>query len=332
MKVMMIVMHERRAILDRLYESIAGSFEHFELYRLTTAEQENLGKFFKKHDPLDYDRVVISSRLKRLIPQSRLLRLIPGLVFFEYDAWQNYMPESTYFGAYTRFYKQVEGCRVVSSGYQITNALKADGVDAVFVPKGFDDSAISNRKTVRDIPAAFIGSLTHADYRRRADTLNAIAERIPLQIERTDSGEEYVQMLNRIKVFVNADSGMQEYMLKNFEALGAGCILLTENQGHEENAALGFEDMKNVLLYSSVEQAAEKLGLVERDPVFASQIAIEGEALARRAYGFSILGQRIADAIALPMRAKPVQFNVIDRIYTFIFCRWLFKHAKTIQH
>ena len=323
MKVMMIVMQERRAILDRLYESIADSFEHFDLYRLTTSEQKNLVQFFKRHNPLDYDRVVISSRLKRLVPQARLLKLIPGLVFFEYDAWQNYMPESAYFGAYTRFYRDIEGCRVVSSGYQVTKVLKADGIDAVFVPKGFDDCAILNRDVVRDIPAAFIGSLTHADYRRRADMLNAIAALVPLRTERTDSGEEYVKMLNRIKVFVNADSGMQEYMLKNFEALGAGCILLTENQGHEENEALGFEDMKNVLLYSSVEEAIEKLGLVERDPVFASRIAMEGEALARNSYGFSLLGKRIAEAICLPIHEKQAHLNLLDRIYAFIFCRWL---------
>ncbi len=322
MKVMMIVMDEQRVILDWLYESIGRSFDSFSIFRLSSDEQKNLGAFFKRNNPLKYDRVVIFSRLKRLASQHRLLRIIPGVVFLEHDACQNYMVDSPNYGAYTRFYRHIPGCRVISSGLQVTENLRKEGVDAEFVSKGFDDKFIENRHSVRDIPAAFIGSVKHGAYRKRSEMLAEIAHQTPLRIERTESGEAYVAMLNRIRVFVSADSGMKEYMIKNFEALAAGCILLTEDQGKSENEALGFCDMENVMLYRTASEAVEKIAIIESDPGLGRRIAKAGEALASERFGFSTIGPKIAEVISKPLPQQS-GLNVVDRMYIRLFHPWI---------
>ena len=107
--------------------------------------------------------------------------MIPGLVFLEHDACQNYMTESSNHGAYTNFYRHIPNCRVISSGRQVTTRLQEDGIDAEFVSKGFDDKFIKNRHGIRDIPAAFIGSIKHEAYRKRSEML---AETLKTQIGR----------------------------------------------------------------------------------------------------------------------------------------------------
>ena len=125
---MLLVMEGRRSILDRLYESISGSLPRCDIFRLDSSQQENLAGFFRENDPSGYERIVISSRIKRLLGQERVLSLIDGLVFFEYDAWQNYVPEDKYFGQYSRFYRAIPGCRVVSSGCGVARRLRAEGI------------------------------------------------------------------------------------------------------------------------------------------------------------------------------------------------------------
>lgn len=329
MKVMMIVMDEQRVILDSLYEAISSSFDTCTTLRLDSDAQRNLSACFRQHNPLAYERVVIFSRLKRLEPQTRLLRLIPNLIFLEHDACQNYMTESQNHGAYSRFYKAVPGCRVISSGFQVSEGLRRDGIDAHFVAKGFDGRLIKNRHGQRDIAAAFVGSIKHAVYRKRKQMLEDISHRAPLRVERTNSGEEYVAMLNRIRVFVSADSGMQEYMIKNFEAMAAGCILLAEDQGKRENEALGFRDMENVMLYRTADEAVKKLRMINEDPELGNCIARAGEVLAWEKFTFAKIGPQIAESIAKPLQPRGKQ-GTLDRWYAMLFQRWLLdKHSTS---
>lgn len=321
MKVMMIVMAEQRVQLEHLYESIGRSFDRFTICRLDSAEQKELGACFRRINPLEYDRVVIFLRLKRLAPQYRLLRLLPNLVFLEHDACQNYMNGNQNFGAYTRFYRRIPRCRVIASGLQVSDWLRQDGIDASFVPKGFDDKLVENRHQERDIPVAFVGSLKHDAYRERCNMLAAIGRHSELLLARTESGNEYVTLLNRIKIFVNADSGMNEYMIKNFEAMAAGCILLTEDQGKRENEALGFRDMDNVLLYSTAQEALERIAMVERNPDLGQRIAQGGERLAWDRFGFSRIATQVAEAVSFPTSEKP-EITVFDHAYAKLFCPW----------
>jgi spore maturation protein CgeB len=120
-------------------------------------------------------------------------------------------------------------------------------------------------------------------------------------VTRTESGTEYMETLNRIRIFVSADIGMGEFMIKNFEAMACGCVLLAWSQG-EEDALLGFKDMHNVVLYRSADEALEKLALLQNDPQLAEQIARNGQAFAEGRYSFARVGADLASSIQCEMR------------------------------
>ena len=86
-------------------------------------------------------------------------------------------------------------------------------------------------------------------------------------------------------------------MIKNFETMACGCVLFAFNQGEEENNALGFKDMENIVLYSSIEDFCFKLAILRKDLELADRIALNGQKLAEQRYSFSAIGQQIIQAI-----------------------------------
>jgi glycosyltransferase involved in cell wall biosynthesis len=301
MKVMLLVMDEQRVILDRLYEIFQRHCQSCTVFRLTKHQQMNLGPFLASVNYHTFDRVVIFSRVKRLAPQLRVLTCVPGLVFLEHDAYQNYMPGSKYKGAYSRLYRQLPWCRALVSGAVVARQMQDEQIDAVFVSKGYDEAMLKNLGQPRDIPAGFLGSLKSSEYSGRKALLETLAERTGMLVTRTASGQDYLHMLNRIKVFVSADIGMGEFMIKNFEAMACGCVLLAWSQG-EEDRLLGFEDGQNVVFYNSVDDAVAKLQWLDEHPDQADRIARQGQAFAEQHYTFEQVGQALAREVERDMR------------------------------
>ncbi|SFB48645.1 Glycosyl transferases group 1 [Pseudomonas sp. NFIX10] len=301
MKVMLLVMDEQRVILDRLYEVVRENCNDCIIYRLSKQQQMNLGRFLASVNHEDFDRVVIFSRIKRLAPQLNVLKCIPGLVFLEHDAYQNYMGDSKYKGVYSRLYSRLPSCRALVSGAVVARRMQAENIDAVFVSKGYDEQMLRNTNSVRDIPVGFLGSLKSTEYAQRKALLESLSRRTGMLVTRTKSGSEYVETLNRIKIFVSADLGMGEFMIKNFEAMACGCVLLAWSQG-EEDHLLGFKDMENTVFYCSEDEAVEKLELLQREPELAARIARNGQAFAESQYSFARVGQLLAAEIQREMR------------------------------
>jgi glycosyltransferase involved in cell wall biosynthesis len=143
--------------------------------------------------------------------------------------------------------------------------------------------------------------------------LDELAQVEPLVVTRTKSGEEYCATLNRIRFFVSADVGMGEYMIKNFEAMACGCVLLAFDQGDAENQALGFKDMVNVVFYKDIPQLREKLAVLRADPQLAADIARNGQDLVVSQFSFARIGQRIVDALQPPLRPR-APLSVLERL------------------
>lgn len=301
MKVMLLVMDEQRVILDRLYEVVRENCDDCTIYRLSKPQQMKLGKFLASVNYEDFDRVVIFSRVKRLAPQLSVLKCIPGLIFLEHDAYQNYMRESKYQGVYSRLYRRLPSCRALVSGAVVARRMQAENIDAVFVSKGYDEQMLRNTDSARDIPIGFLGSLKSTEYAQRKALLESLVQRTGMLVTRTQSGREYLETLNRIKIFVSADLGMGEFMIKNFEAMACGCVLLAWSQG-EEDRLLGFEDMENTVFYRSEDEAVQKLELLQRDPELAARIARNGQAFAESRYSFARVGRVLAEEIQREMR------------------------------
>lgn len=304
MKVLFLVQKEQRIILDRLYESIEANCE-CDTRWLTDDEQANLKHYFKeKVDTSQYDRILFFLRFKKEIKQVGFIRSVPNLVILEHDAWQNYAA-GKYHDKFSQHYHHLPWARVLVSGYGIAKKLQQEGVDAVFVPKGYDEQLLCNKGLERDIELGFVGSIRNEAYSLRKQTLEAVAKAENLVITKTKSGEEYVNTLNRIKFFVSADVGFGEYMIKNFEAMACGCVLIAYDQGIDENQALGFVDMENIVLYRNLQDIQEKLKLLRENPQQVEQIAKAGQQLVESRYSYKQLGKTTVEAMTAPLRERP---------------------------
>jgi glycosyltransferase involved in cell wall biosynthesis len=303
MKVLFLVQKEQRAILDRLYEGVAAHCD-CDLRWLSSDEQRNLRRYFRREvDVSRYDRIVFFLRFKQEIRQVGFIRTIPNLVILEHDAYQNYIP-CKYTGKFSAHYRRLPWARVISSGFMVSERLREEGFDAVFVPKGYDQALLKEQGRERDIELAFVGSTNSVAYSGRKALLDELARVEPLVVTRTNSGEEYCDTLNRIRFFVSADVGMGEYMIKNFEAMACGCVLLAYDQGAAENRALGLQDMHNVVLYRDIAQLQDKLARLRADSELALSIARNGLDLAVSQFGFDHIGQRIVEALQPALRPR----------------------------
>lgn len=313
MNVLFLVQKDQRAILDRLYDGIAAHCQ-CDIRWLSGAEQRNLRSYFRREiDVSRYDRIVFFLRFKQEIRQAGFIRTIPNLVILEHDAYQNYIP-CKYTGKFSAHYRRMPWVRVITSGFVVAERLRSEGFDAVFVPKGYDQALLEDQGRERDIELAFVGSTTNTGaYSGRKALLDELARVEPLVVTRTHSGDEYRDTLNRIRFFVSADVGMGEFMIKNFEAMACGCVLLAYDQGAAESQALGLQDMHNVVFYRDIAQLQQKLGTLRADPELAQRIARNGRDLAVSHFSFERIGQRIVEAFEPTLRGR-APLSLVEKI------------------
>lgn len=303
MKVLFLVQDEQRVVLDSLYDAICAHCE-CDLRRLSGKQQADLPGYFAREVEVDrYDRILFFLRFKKELQQIDFIRSVPNLVTLEHDACQNYLP-GKYRGRFSYYYKSIPWIRVICSGFGLAQRLRDEGVDALCVPKGYDQALLRDLGRERDIELGFLGSLGSAAYAGRKALLEELVRHENLTLAKAAPGVEYRDHLNRIRFFVSADVGFGEYMIKNFEAMACGCVLLTYDQGEAENRALGFVDMENVVLYRSVGELREKLARLRADPPLAGRIARSGRALAEARYSFAEIGRQVVEAMQAPLRPQ----------------------------
>lgn len=305
MKLLLVVQQHKRTIFDRLHSSIAAHAGECDIHRLDDAAQHDLASYFRAHiDTEKYDRILLVIRLKSLLTQRAFLSTLPNLCFLEIDAWQNFHRKSKYRSKFFRFYSGLPWARVVSTGFQVSEKLRGQGLDVFFSPKGYDQELIENLQKPRSIDLGFIGSLKSGFYSDRRNFLLELAKLEPLVVTRTKPGRDYVEKMNEIRFFISADINFNEYMIKNFEAMAAGCVLCAFDQGEAENRAIGFKNMENVVLYQSLGDLREKLKHLRANPVLADAIAVAGQRFAEQHCTFEIWGKNIVAALEPPLRAR----------------------------
>lgn len=277
--------------------------EHAEvdLHFLEKYQQRNLRGWFKSVRYESYDRIVLDLMFKHIHGQSRWLRSLPNLLLYEEDAYLDYMPGSKWRGAFSALYKKLPNVRVISTGAWVTNNLRAQRVDAHFVPKGFDAARLFDRKLPRrDIFLGFVGRLGSSAYAQRQELLMSLAAVEPIQLLRTKDPDEYPALLNRIRCFVSADIGLREYMAKNFEAMACGCLLIAKRQGDIEEQALGLRDGENILLYDDLPELREKVQWVLRNAQQALEVASAGRDWVNANNEYSCLARKVAEILERP--------------------------------
>lgn len=313
MRVLWLIQSYEVHAFDLLAEALREHAE-VDLIRLDATEQGDLARVLKRFDFSRYDRVMTTLRTKKEMRQWRVLRSLPNLVVFEYDACQNYLAGGKYEGRFSRQYRRLGSPRLIVSGAGVARRLAAEGFDAHFMPKGYDSRSVYPRTVERDIFLGFIGRLDAKVYQGRKEFIERRIAAHGLQVLRTTPGEDYAQTLSRIRIFVSADIGLGEYMAKNFEAMAAGCLLLAYDQGEIENRAAGLADMQNVVLFRDEREFDEKLSQLVADPQLVSQIAESGAAFAREHFAYDRMGGRLADCLRQPLASRSTRLAWRDRL------------------
>lgn len=297
MRVLIINRLERARALDTLYDGVAERLEDVTVIKLSKLQIDNLPKTLESMDFRGYDRVLFDIPVRRAAHALRQLNQIPGLIYYEEDAYQEFMGVSKFHGEFLNFFKALGGAPVIVTGYNVASYLNANGVPAHCIPKAYDDRHLLDFNGVRDVDIAFVGRVNNKVYSERKRVLDAMAAAVGLQMLRTETADEYLALLNRIRCFFSADIGFDEYMAKNFEAMACGCLLIAKRQPSED-VRLGFIDMVNVVHYDTAEEAIEKYRLLQADPARLAAIARAGEELAVAGHRLSMRSADFAQVIA----------------------------------
>ncbi|THB64039.1 MAG: hypothetical protein D6B27_11135 [Gammaproteobacteria bacterium] len=289
MKILFISREKKTLSIDSVFE---GLKQHCDLtvIKFSPEQVKKIRKSFKEINYNDYDCVVINVPFRRWYNKPRLIKKIPNLAVFDYDTYRNFLKGEEFYKKYSKFYKKVKGIRLICSGYYNAQRYKEQGIDACFISKGYDDKNLRNLGLDRDIPLGFIGRINDDLYQDRKIYLSDIRDNFGLQLLRTECKEEYLNTLNRIKIFVSADIGYNEYMAKNFEAMACGCALVAKRQGNGEEEALGLIDMQNVVLYDDLSEAHEKINLLLKDSDLTEKIGSNGQKLVEGSFGLTNKG------------------------------------------
>jgi hypothetical protein len=279
-----------------------GKQVDLDLEILDKTAQRHLHRFFSSVDCSRYDRVLVDLHFKHIFRQTGALRGLSGLLIYEEDACQNYLENSRWHGAFSRFYRNLPNARIVVTASGVMARLRQEGFPAHFIPKGYDPGTLFVENTARDIELGFIGRTASAVYGERKRFLERLASEEGLRILRAEPGAPYRRMLNRIRYFVSADIGLGEYMAKNFEAMACGCVLLAYRQGGEE-AALGLEEGVHLLLYSDMAELRGHLARLRENPALAQEIAAAGRQFVESSFTYPRLASRLAELLETPWPA-----------------------------
>lgn len=287
MRVLVFVSGIRRPNNTGQYSSLSNYCD-VEVRTLSKKEQSRFDLIAKDIDFSLYDVVLIDLLFRKILKFWWVFSEISNLFFFEEDLCQNFIEESRWYGEFVEFYQRIPKFCLLSSGHSIVSSMKSIGIDARVFPKGYDDKVIFLGAAVRTVRYGFIGALGSPVYRVRKHILEELTSSIGLELMSTEPGPKYAAALSSIDVFISCDAGLNEYMIKNFEALGAGCILCAYRQSDE--ASLGFIDMVNMVSYSDEFELKKKLTFLEKNPKFKEVLRKRGAELAKKKYSYSELG------------------------------------------
>lgn len=265
-------------------------------------------------DGSEFSRVIVDANLRRMGRRALSLGKLSNLVIFDHDICLQYCRSSEWYKKYITVIKTIGARRTIVSSESLRRDLVALGMDAALVLKGYDSNIITDLNKERDLPLAFVGRVSNKAYRKRKQMLQMAQKKEGLVMLRTDPGEAYNQALNRIEAFVSADVGFNEYMIKNYEAMAAGCALLAWRQPGCEQEAIGIEDGFNAMLYSSREELLRKIAILKQNPDVRKSIAAAGNSLVRSRHTWGHRGNELLDAISTPFSDPAPELTFMEKL------------------
>lgn len=165
----------------------------------------------------------------------------------------------------------------IRGGYDILLHSTKDFVNEKFkiwFPNAFDDTLIFPKNLEKKYDIGFCGSLLN-----RAHFLEKLKNRYNFIHDNFVIGEDMVNAINSYKVHWNRNLSI-DINYRNFETIGCGIPLVTNyNPQYDE---LGFENMKNVVFYRSIEEMFSQIDLLLSDENLRNDIGNNGYLLSKK--------------------------------------------------
>jgi spore maturation protein CgeB len=318
LKLLIVSRKERSRSFATLFDGISKSFDTT-VIKLSKEEIRDFANTVKRLSCHKYDRVMFDVPLRRIGNDYTVLKKISGLILYEEDAYQEFVKRSEYYKKYTKIYREISetsGCRLILTGYNIGRRIRETGLDVVVIPKAFDENHLRDLGKERNIELGFVGRVKNKIYKERQSFLGRLQKEKGLKLFKTDPGEEYLQALNEISIFVSADIGLLEYMAKNFEAMGSGCVVLAKRQGGEEEAKLGLRHLENIILYDNYEDAAQSVDFLLENEEKLESIRTKGLDFVNKRHTLSHRIDDFREAIKAPI--EPSEISPRNRLKGFL--------------
>jgi hypothetical protein len=184
---------------------------------------------------------------------------------------------------------------IYSSLPNFVDYFRRNGLRAAYLPIAFDKRVLEELNTVqRDIDVSFVGGIS-PQHSSTIPLLSAVAAGVPSleifgygsehlktsqSLQQLHKGEvwglEMYKVLSRSKVTINRHISIAENYANNmrlYEATGMGSLLITDSK---DNLGQLFEVGKEVLAYSSADEAEELVRWALANPAKASEISRAG--------------------------------------------------------
>jgi len=218
-------------------------------------------------------------------------------ILLEHDAWMNYSPgHPQWHGAFPAVYKRDRFDAMFSTGQRTTELLRHDGVNAVWLPKGYSDDVFTDLESPRSGVCTFgtrwpSRRALIAHLRRRGinitdvsgpfeslnDRLNAHAVGVVCNMPGIVPFGRIGRAVNRVVPAYVRSAPAVEPMIKTFETAASGCAPLIDHLDELED--LGFVSGTTCLTYRTFDEAAAILSSTE--PSTFKIIGAAAAALAR---------------------------------------------------
>lgn len=212
------------------------------------------------------------------------------------------------YGEENSFLKKADISLSLANFQHEVRALRGRGFTAEHLPLSISHSAFPDLGLERDLDVTCILSVVNYAYPTRAAVLQTVA-RLPYKVFARNSTpsnrvwrEEYVELINRSKIFVNAVDSCHSLNFKFFEACAGGALLLTEKAEGMKEA--GFLDGENCVVYSGVQELSKKIRFFLSNEEERIRIAKNGRDLVLSKHTDQIRVQEMLSTLSvhIPMR------------------------------
>ena len=316
MKVLWLTLESNKEACYGLTERLAQLFELKSVW-LSPKQAKHIAKTVGGPELKSCDRVVVQLPLPLLLKQAAYLRCIPHLLLVQPDLPNAAESGSAEADKFFKLMDQMPWCRVLVPAGFGTDMLDKRNIDHGVVPIGFNGLWFKDKGDERSLHAAIVADLEDPDSKARRGLLFDIKTQNKLQIYDVSAGKELAEQLNKMSIAICSDQDCAGYRALNFQAMACGAALMTWDRGPEENAANGFEDMVNVMLYRDAKSAQAKLNFLKRHPEELNSIRESGKALAAEQHSNRALAQKLSDYLLKPL--KPFAGDDIEDALRFKF-------------